>query len=561
MKRKLTLLLLGISFGALAQGTQPHGTATATIDVTNMNATILTGGDMFHDLQISNPNWPGSLGGYYQQYEVPRGSGRHSIFSGALWIGGKDSGGQLYSSSQMYRQRGNVGYWPGPVSNSHTPSHNTAYDKIWKVSKTQIRNHIQHYNSPGYTAPADIASWPGNGNTAKGEAAQLAPYVDVNHDGLYTPHLGDYPDIKGDQALYLILNDKGGTKSPASPSMNAEIHVMYYGFDDPANRPLYNTLFSQYRIINRGQINLQDFYAGIWVDFDLGNWTDDYVGCDTTTNRFFAYNGDNVDEDTTTNYRAYPTAQPQTIYANGYGSHPPVQSVQFLDKKMSHFLYYENDANPVNGNPDIADHFYNYLRGHWRNGTPLTYGGNGTNQANPRTSFMFSGNPYGTDWTEYNPIPGWSNTPNPPGDRRGLGSIGPFNLNPGQELNFTVAYTFSRDPNAINNIPVAALDAVAIQHFFNNNLLSSSKPVQVKETLKLYPNPATDLLQIQLPAKFSGKEAEIIISDHLGRNVLAAKVRHEEKALNLNIASLSKGIYQVSVTSENHTATGKLVKQ
>ncbi|KAA9327360.1 T9SS type A sorting domain-containing protein [Adhaeribacter soli] len=559
MKLKFTLLLLGISLGALAQGTQPQGTATATIDVTNMNATILTGGDMFHDLQTTNPMW-GSSGGYYQQYEVPRGSGRHSIFAGALWIGGKDAGGQLYSSSQMYRQRGDVGYWPGPVSNAHTPSHNSVYDKIWKVSKTQIQNHIQNYNSPGYTAPADIASWPGNGNTTNGEAAQLAPYVDVNHDGLYSPNLGDYPDIKGDQALYLILNDKGGTKSPASPSMNAEIHVMYYGFEDPTNRPLYNTLFSQYRIINRGQINLQDFYAGIWVDFDLGFYNDDFVGCDTLNNRFYVYNGDNEDEDTAYIPSHGSTWPWQLYYANGYGLKPPVQSVIFLDHKMSHFLYYDNTSNPVNGNPSTSQDYYNYLKAYWRNNTPLTYGGYGMDQQNIPVAYMWPGNPAtGAGWSEVNTL---TNPPqNTPQDRRGIGSIGPFNLPAGQELKFTVAYTFSRDPNATDNLPVAAQDAVAVQNFFRNGLLPSSKPLQTKEVLKLYPNPASDLLQVQLPTRFNSKEAKIIITDNLGRTVLAAKVHQGENTVHLNIASLSKGIYQVSVTSENHTATGRLVKQ
>jgi hypothetical protein len=553
MKLKLTLLLLGISYGAMAQGTQPHGSATASIDVTNMNATILTGGDMFHDLQVKNPSWPFS---YNQQYEVPRGSGKHSIFAGALWIGGKDAGGQIYSSSQTYRQN-LAGYWPGPVGTSHGPAHSTAYDKIWKVSSTQIQNHIQNLNTPGYAIPTDIATWPGNGNTANGEAARLAPFVDVNNDGIYSPSQGDHPAIKGDQALYLILNDKGNTKEPFSPAMSTEIHVMYYGFNDQSNRPIYNTLFSEYRIINRGQINLQDFYAGIWMDFDLGNWSDDYIGCDTTTNRFFVYNGDNDDEDSSMYLPPFST-QPFPVYANGYGLTPPVQSVQFLDQRLGHFMYYNNDKHYMNGHPEIPSDFYNYLRGHWRNNAPLTLWGDGTNPNNPLTTHMFAGGSSG--WSEANTsVTGASQ--NPPGDRRAVGSIGPFNLPAGQDIKFTVAYTFSRDPNATNNLPVAAQDAVTVQNFFRNGLLSSSKPVQVKETLKLYPNPASDLLQIQLPGKFAGKEAKVMITDNLGRNVLVAKTRQGENTLHLNIASLGKGIYQVSVTSENHTATGRLVKQ
>ncbi|KAA9327359.1 T9SS type A sorting domain-containing protein [Adhaeribacter soli] len=549
MKLKLTLLLLGISCSVFGQS-QTVGTASATLDVTNIKPTILTGGDMFHVGSSVTSNFnPG--------FEVPRGSGKHSFISGALWIGGHDAQNYLYLSAQTYRQSNQVGFWPGPVGTNHDPAHSTAYDKIWKVKKVQIQYHIQNFNTPGYSPPTDIATWPGNGNTANGEAAQLAPFVDVNNDGIYSPGQGDYPDIKGDQALYQILNDKGNVKAPYTYPLGYEVHVMHYGFDDATNRPIFNTLFSQYRIVNRGQVSLQDFYAGIWADFDLGNWDDDYVGCDTTTNRFFVYNGDNNDEDKT-----YTNAQGIQTTAFGYGLNPPVQSVQFLDQTLSKFIYYNNSNNPTNGNPSSGVEYYNYLRAIWRDGKPVTYGYDGTNQARPYTSHMFPGTPGSTGWTESNPVPGSAtSTPNTPGDRRGLGSIGPFILNPGQELKFTVAYTFSKDPNATNNIPVAAQDAVAVQNFFNNNLLASSKPIQVKETLKLYPNPASDLLQIQLPNQFANKAAKVVITDNLGRNVLAAKVRQGESTVHLNIASLSKGIYQVSVTSENHTATGRLVKQ
>jgi len=34
-------------------------------------------------------------------------------FSGALWIGGKDNGGNLKLAAMTYRQRGSD-FWPGP---------------------------------------------------------------------------------------------------------------------------------------------------------------------------------------------------------------------------------------------------------------------------------------------------------------------------------------------------------------------------------------------------------------------------------------------------------------
>src|SRR4030095_448359 len=51
--------------------------AQADLDINNVRTTILVGGDMWWDL--SNP-----------KYEIPISSDKHSIFAGALCIGGLD---------------------------------------------------------------------------------------------------------------------------------------------------------------------------------------------------------------------------------------------------------------------------------------------------------------------------------------------------------------------------------------------------------------------------------------------------------------------------------------
>ena len=138
MNKALTLLLLGLTFNAFGQGTQTHGVASTNLDVSNINPKILTGGDAFTDLM--NPG-----------FEVPRGSGKHTIYAGALWIGGKDQQNNLYVAAQTYRQGSppDAGYWPGPIGNVQNASHTNKYDKLWKVRKTEILNHFANYNKPG----------------------------------------------------------------------------------------------------------------------------------------------------------------------------------------------------------------------------------------------------------------------------------------------------------------------------------------------------------------------------------------------------------------------------
>lgn len=38
--------------------------------------------------------------------------------------------------------------------------------------------------------------------------------------------------------------------------------------------------FYQYQIFNRSSDKLDSCYLGMWVDPDLGNPNDDYIGCD-----------------------------------------------------------------------------------------------------------------------------------------------------------------------------------------------------------------------------------------------------------------------------------------
>ena len=73
-------------------------TASTDLDVNNVRAKILSGGDMWWDLNNA-------------KYEIPKGSNKTSLFSGALWIGGVDQGGQLKVAAMTYRQTGNDFYF------------------------------------------------------------------------------------------------------------------------------------------------------------------------------------------------------------------------------------------------------------------------------------------------------------------------------------------------------------------------------------------------------------------------------------------------------------------
>ena len=70
------------------------------LSVNNVRAYIETGGTMWFK-EVA-------------EYEVPKGSGKTSMFSAALWIGGLDANGQLKLAAVRFRQVGDD-YWTGPL--------------------------------------------------------------------------------------------------------------------------------------------------------------------------------------------------------------------------------------------------------------------------------------------------------------------------------------------------------------------------------------------------------------------------------------------------------------
>ncbi|MEZ4847899.1 MAG: hypothetical protein R3B93_04605 [Bacteroidia bacterium] len=65
---------------------------------------------------------------------------------------------------------------------------------------------------------------------------------------------------------------------------------------------------------------------------------------------------------------------------------------------MSKFIYYNNDFS-LTGNPEIAQHYYGYLTGFWKDGTPIVDNyddgmgpGNGYRPSGdgPESDYMFS---------------------------------------------------------------------------------------------------------------------------------------------------------------------------
>ena len=137
---------------------------------------------------------------------------------------------------------------------------------------------------------------------------------------------------------------------------------------------------------------------------------------------------------------------------------------------MSKFVYYNNaawdtDIYDWNNDPAFDVDYYNYLRGVWTNGQPMTYGGNGGDPNNPPCDFMFPGDTdpnFDTNWDE-------TTAGNTPSDRRFLQSAGPFTLEPGAVNYITVGVVWARGDNGALSSVEAMKDAdIMAQDLFDN---------------------------------------------------------------------------------------------
>ncbi|RLD54384.1 MAG: hypothetical protein DRJ05_14765, partial [Bacteroidetes bacterium] len=305
----------------------------STIDTTTVYIEIIN--ENFDSLNINNINARfNSYGNHfwdqdqYPHFFAPNGSLKISAFASALWIGGMDDGELLHLSADMYRYD-KLDYWSGPISNIYDSVYDLKWNYMWKLNKTEIQYHRDHYTDLGYEPIHDILSWPGNGDIEMGQAFQLAPFIDWNNNGIYEPMMGEYPSIKGDQALYFIFNEKRESEfGRYGIPMGLEIHGMAYAYDQSGDSALWNSIFLHYDIINRSDTTYYNTQIGLWTDTDLGYPFDDYIACDVQRGAYYTYNGMPVDGN----------GQP-----HAYGEHPPAFGVLFLGGP---YLDPDNEDNP-----------------------------------------------------------------------------------------------------------------------------------------------------------------------------------------------------------------------
>lgn len=365
-------------------------------------------------------------GTYYPYVSIPDiESGLHDngvLYAAGLWMGGVDSAtGEIRVAIAEYEDE----YVPGPMANG-----------TYQTDRPEFRVYKLYKDSLGNNPNADYLQWP---------VDQGAPIDEFGN-----------PKMLGDQMLWTVFNDANPNQHYNNAGITEPLGVEVQQTVWATNTASFDeAIYIKYKIYNKGSNSINGFYLSLWSDPDLGQFTDDLVGCDTLNNIFYCYNGDNDD--------------------NQYGAEPPAIGFKVLKGPVvpSYGDVADFDGNLVpnyknlgltafnkyiNGtDPDDFQETYNYMQGLNKDGSPLP---NGTKYAVPG-----------------NPVTGSGDLDFDPSDRRMMGSFGPMDFRPGDSQYVLIKMAVGQGLNRLSSITVL------------KNILNFEPPVLTELMTAIKPNP------------------------------------------------------------------------
>jgi len=194
-------------------------------------------------------------------FEWPKNSNKFARFASGLWIGAIVNGNIRVAVAQYDYE-----YLPGYIDDKGDPQgkDDPAY-RIYKIDK-------------GDSTSSDYLNWPFSQGAYADSRGK--PYL-IGSQTMFYSYSDGYPEAHKSHA--------GSTAPLKAQILQANwCFANTYGF-------LNDVIFTEYRIINRGNLPWTNCLIATWTDDDLGFGSDDEVGCDTNLNLGFTYNSTNYD--------------------------------------------------------------------------------------------------------------------------------------------------------------------------------------------------------------------------------------------------------------------------
>ena len=543
---KVFLLLVLFGVALLINGTDFYNQPDVIVEQVplegnNISSFIINTGVFNQDMMY--PNTPG--------FEWPKGQGTFAVFTTGLSIAAYVNG-QLREAMASYTGE----YVPGYIiDSSGLPRARTdARFKIYNVKRNDSYISNPDWLNWGYMVPYG------------------APFVDVNNDNIYEPVI-DTPGVRGaSQTIFICLTDGfpeehnlgegfGGGTLP----LYAEVHLTAWGYDNPGYADIQ---FLKWDVINKNVNAWDSTYFAIVCDPDLGFADDDYIGCDSTRNLGYCYNGDNDDAGNSFSYGLNPPAVGFKML-NCLGN-PAFTMKSFVYMVCTSCVPPPCESDP-NGEPEGA---YNMMKGLKKDGTPWVIPNTNPPQI---TKFCFSGDPEtNTGWTELGGrirncnglLTGEHQIPVPPGDRRlimGTGSES-FTVNPGDTQRVAITQLIARGSNNLNSVTLLKQLSDIAQRLCDSGFVIGVKQIssQVPGTFKLYqnyPNPFNPVTNIKYEVPYR-TNINLKIYDVNGRevSVLVNELQNTGSySVDWNAQNFASGVYFYKLELEGFSKTYKMV--
>ena len=447
----MALVLLFAIRGADAQNIcEDRPESTATLHANRLRLQFIRHGGITNEVYGPNGTHP-TLVHDFQGETEPISAG---IFASSFWVSAivENESSPRIAASFFHQPGSDFAFLAGPLDEDGNLIEENCgnWDRIWSVRQHQISEHKNDLADGVLDTPIEaIMGWPAEGNThfesiygfALPEGS-LAPFYDADQNGIYSPEGGDYPHPNGvnpeftvGQIVWCVSNDRRAAYFHETPGL--EYHFTYWAPGCTKNSGvLEESVFINTRIVNRSNRTLDSLLTGYWNDLDLGWWTDDCFGTDTSRSSVYVYN-------------CYPNDGYNSGSSAFFGENPPVLARTYLSHPLHANMGFIQGGlcdPPLSlFEPFLTEEYVHIMNGRWRDGQPLTTGGNGYNPDNPPTRFIFHGDPNNPDeWSMLSSIPfcqmDWRST-----STIHLGSLGP-----NEYKEFDMALSFHRDPEKTN---------------------------------------------------------------------------------------------------------------
>ncbi len=416
------------------------------ININNISTWVRKDG--FHDWVVAQ-SWNGAF---------PNGLNVGAVFAeGVVWGGKVNDGstplvrvnGNTYDTGckalldRVYRVR------PDYKTGDLTRDAATFFGKsLGAVTESDIQQLRDQYEK-------DWMEWP---------ADEGAIYKDVDGDGQYDPDV-DIPGVPGAaQTMFIKYNDAYSASLYGSPPIGLEVSETYwaYAYTGALGNVIYKKMDMVYKGLPTSAANsrIDSMYIVQWVDPDVGNYGDDFAGCDTVLNMGYAYSSSPDDAVFTPLGLAPPAVGYDFLQGVSVYTGNPADSAIFdlkwrkgykyvNPKPMSSFIYFSaggawsDPGFDYNGTLE----FYNLMRGKLPD-PPYP-------DAKPFPDDVATFTPYGTYLLDGDPVAGTGKIDGVyegPSDRRIMVINGPITMNLGDTAQVVLALVGGLGTDNLNSV-------------------------------------------------------------------------------------------------------------